>query len=134
MKIDRVPIPTECPYCKGKVIYTSDKVLYAPKSYGMCYYCTQCGASVGTHKRYPREPLGILATSAMKGWKRLCHELFDPIWKSRQVNRSVLYKRLARRMAIPENECHFGHFDEERLKQAWNILKQPNWWKQTNNR
>ena len=39
MAIDKVPIPTVFPYCNGKVIYTSDKVLYAPKSYSIRYYC-----------------------------------------------------------------------------------------------
>lgn len=133
MAIDKVLIPTVCPYCNGKVIYTSDKVLYAPKSYGMCYYCTGCRASVGVHKGRPREPLGILATPPMKSWKKLCHSLFDPIWKSGRVNRGWLYGRLAQKMGIPKSECHFGHFTEERLKQAWNILKVKEWWVTDNN-
>ncbi len=130
-KIDFYPKPTKCVHCGGKVIYTSNEVLYG-RTYGngKCYYCTSCGASVGTHNKHPQEPLGMLATPAMKSWKKLCHSLFDPVWKEKHISRSLAYKRLAQKLHIPQSECHFGHFDEDRLKEAWMVLKEPDWYKE----
>lgn len=127
--IDKYPIPKTCPHCGGKVIFTTNDVLYG-RTYGngKCYYCTNCGASVGTHGKAPKQPLGMLATPAMKGWKKNCHNLFDSVWKSGKLKRGQAYKRLAKALDIPQNECHFGHFDEPMLIKAWNILKQPDWW------
>ncbi|MCC9083720.1 DUF3268 family zinc-finger domain-containing protein [Enterococcus faecium] len=86
--MSKVLVPDNCPYCGANVIWASNEILYG-KVYGngKCYYCTGCGASVGAHTNRPKEPLGILATPPMKRWKKLCHSLFDPVWKSRQIIR-----------------------------------------------
>lgn len=128
--MSKVLVPDNCPYCGAKVIWTSNEILYG-KVYGngKCYYCTGCGASVGAHKNRPKEPLGILATPPMKRWKKLCHSLFDPVWKSRQISRGELYSVLACKLGIPKEDCHFGHFNEEQLKRAWQVIKEPNWWR-----
>lgn len=53
-------IPTICPYCGGRVIFTDSSAIYGGRSYGMIYLCTNCNASVGVHKG-TRKPLGTLA-------------------------------------------------------------------------
>jgi len=116
--------PTKCNLCGGKVIYISNAKIYG-KQYGSgyCYYCSGCGAYVGTHIPRPREALGILANDEMKEWKIKCHNLFDPLWKNKTKSRGKLYSALADQMGIPTRQCHFGYFDLVALKKAYEILK-----------
>lgn len=44
-------------------------------------------------------------------------------------SRGELYSVLACKLGIPKEDCHFGHFNEEQLKRAWQIIKEPNWWR-----
>lgn len=122
--------PTKCNICgEETVIYTSNKVIYG-KEYGSgkCYYCTNCGAYVGTHKPRPEEALGLLATKEMRDMKMRCHDLFDAMWrnienkKEQHKARNKAYKRLARELNIPVEECHFGWFDMNMLTKAYDIL------------
>lgn len=55
--------PTVCNLCGGKVIFTSNGILYGGREFGSgkCYYCTLCHASVGTHEPEPDKAKGILA-------------------------------------------------------------------------
>lgn len=117
--------PTTCNLCGGKVIYiTNDKIYGKKYGSGYCYYCTQCGAYVGTHKPRPKEALGILADDKMKKMKIACHSIFDRQWKGKKASRQKCYKKLADKMEIPISKCHFGYFDYEQLKKAYKILKE----------
>lgn len=121
--------PTECNICGGTVIYTSNKVIYG-KEYGSgrCYYCTNCGAYVGTHKPRPDEAFGLLATKEMRDMKMKCHTLFDEKWKNeptskkRYIARRNAYLWLADQLKIPIENCHFGYFDMSMLNKAYQIL------------
>lgn len=123
--------PTICNICGGEVIYTSNSIVYG-KEYGSgkCYYCTRCGAFVGTHKPRPTEALGILSTKEMRQMKMACHNLFDKKWKNeptsrkRHIARSKAYKWLAGQLNISVNDCHFGFFDMDMLQRAYTILQQ----------
>lgn len=119
--------PTTCNLCNGKVIYISNAKIYGRQyGSGYCYYCTECGAYVGTHKPWPRKAMGILANSEMRAMKIRCHTLFDSMWKDsgagRTKRRKRLYAHLAELMSIPVCDCHFGYFTMEQLRQAYNIL------------
>ena len=125
--------PTKCNLCGGKVEYISNAVIYRGKEYGSgkCYYCTKCRAYVGTHRNRPQEAFGILANAEMREWKVKCHELFDGLWKSQKLSkqrrrRTVLYGRLAKKLGIPQDSCHFGYFDLSMLKKAHRILSDKN--------
>lgn len=123
--------PEICNICGGKVVYTSNSRVYHGKEYGSgyCYLCLKCGAYVGTHVPRPKEALGLLADASMRKGKKLCHGLFDPMWKDAEdprQNRTDLYRWLAKEMGIPVEECHFGHFDIHQLRQAYLILKKAN--------
>lgn len=115
--------PTVCNICSGRVIYTSNKILYG-KQYGSgyCYYCTNCRAYVGTHKPRPKEAMGILANNEMREWKHKCHNIFDPIWQGHIVKRYYLYRELAVALCLPVEECHFGYFDVDTLSKAYDIM------------
>lgn len=119
--------PTTCNLCNGKVIYISNAKIYGRQyGSGYCYYCTECGAYVGTHKPWPRKVMGILADAAMRNMKVRCHALFDPLWMNtgagRTRRRNKLYARLADLMGISVSDCHFGYFTIEQLRQAYEIL------------
>lgn len=122
--------PTICNICGGKVVYVSNSKVYG-KQYGsgFCYYCTKCGAYVGTHEPRPKEALGLLSNKEMRDKKMQCHEIFDRCWrneqtgKQRHIKRSSCYKRLAESLGISLEECHFGYFDLETLNRAYEILK-----------
>lgn len=121
--------PTKCNICGGKVIYTSNSMIYG-KEYGSgkMYYCTNCGAYVGTHKPRPTEALGILGNEEMRELKMKCHYIFDQQWKNisngkkRHYARVNAYKELAKALGIRLEECHFGYFDMEMLQKAYMIL------------
>ena len=118
--------PKTCNLCGGTVIFTSNAVIYGREyGSGRCYLCTKCGAFVGTHKPWPREAMGLLADARMRKGKKLCHSLFDPFWRGKpkaQKKRQDLYFWLSTQLDIPFEDCHFGHFDLERLRAAYRIL------------
>ncbi len=121
--------PTICNICGGKVVFISNSKIYG-KEYGSgkMYYCTNCGAFVGTHVSRPEEAFGILANKEMRELKKQCHTLFDVNWKSENSHsgyrkaRSRAYKKLAKALEIPLSDCHFGYFDMEMLIKAYKIL------------
>lgn len=123
--------PTTCNLCGGTVIYTSNSIIYG-KEYGSgkMYYCTRCGAYVGTHTPRPKEALGILGNKKMRDAKMKCHDLFDIQWKNkptlkkRKAARRNAYQRLAESLQIPVECCHFGYFDLEMLEKAYKILSE----------
>lgn len=121
--------PEICNICGGKVIYTSNARVYHGREYGSgyCYLCLNCGAYVGTHEPRPREALGLLADASMRKGKIMCHDLFDTMWRGKKhakKERDKLYRWLAKEMGIPVEDCHFGYFNIDQLRQAYRILKQ----------
>jgi hypothetical protein len=115
--------PEICNLCGGKVIYTTNDKIYGRRyGSGYCYLCTNCRAYVGTHKPRPKEAFGILANEEMRNLKKLCHSIFDNLWKTPQ-ERITKYKLLAQKMGIEEKNCHFGYFDLYLLNKAYEILK-----------
>ena len=57
--------------------------------------------------------------------EKLCHGLFDPFWRGKpkaQKKRQDLYFWLSKQLDIPFEDCHFGHFNLERLRAAYRIL------------
>ena len=122
-KVDTMP--NTCNICGGLVEYIENSKIYG-KSYGSgyCYHCTKCNAYVGTHKTSPKVAMGLLANKRMRTLKMNCHDIFDKYW-SNAKERNALYRKLAEEMVIPQNECHFGWFDETLLEKALVILK--NW-------
>lgn len=126
--------PTKCNLCGGDVYYISNSKIYGREyGSGKCYYCTNCGAYVGTHKPRPKEALGILGNAKMREMKMKCHELFDRQWKKektqakRQTTRKKAYADLAVKLNISVDECHFGYFDMDMLNKAYGILKGGGW-------
>ena len=119
--------PTICNICGGEVKLVKNSEVYHGQSFGSgyCYLCTKCGAYVGTHRKRPYDALGILADKQMRDMKMACHDLFDRKWKGKNSQhhaRELAYERLAKKMKIPVEDCHFGHFNLDKLNQAYEIL------------
>ena len=118
--------PTICNICGGKVVFSSNSVIYGREyGSGKCYICQNCGAYTGTHKPRPREALGLLADEKMRKGKVMCHKLFDARWRGKpkaQKKRRDLYSWLAGKMELSVDDCHFGYFDIHQLRKAYRIL------------
>lgn len=125
-----------CQYCNTNAKLVDSSVVYG-KSYGMIWYCQDCKAWVGVHKNSKKNaPLGILANSELREWKKKAHSLFDELWKikmekdkcSKSKARKAAYKWLSGMMGIDYNKCHIGKFDIEKCKQVVNICQNFHLW------
>lgn len=114
--------PTVCNLCGGKTILTSNSIIYRrPYGSGKCYYCTKCGAFVGTHVPRPTIALGILSDEKMREMRKKCHCLFDSFWHTSK-ERKQCYQRLAKTLDIDITLCHFGYFDHIQLEKAYQVM------------
>lgn len=117
---NRLPAPTECPYCAGAVKIVSNAEIYSGKTYGewpWAYLCKGCGAYVGMHP-YTDIPLGSLADADLRKARKLAKQPFETWRRTRGIERGEAYALLAKGMGIPVGECHFGWFDKERCEKA----------------
>lgn len=117
--------PKICNLCNGKVIFTSNSLIYGQEyGSGKMYYCTECGAYVGTHIPRPEDAFGILADEEMRELKKKYHSIFDEMWvhektlKQKKKARKSAYNWLADELQIPIENCHFGYFDKDMLNKA----------------
>lgn len=128
-KIDKYPIPKTCIYCGANVIFTSNAAIYGHEyGNGKCYKCTACDSYVGVHTG-TKIPLGRLADKELRGLKKQCHDLFDLAWRrNKRMSREKAYGRLAKKLGISENECHFGWFGKEELQKCVEIMSREKWY------
>lgn len=104
-----------CDYCNSKVkLVKGDKV--HPEISELhdqwFYVCTNCFARVGCHKNSKR-PLGRLADAKLRRYRKMAHDSFDALWKSKLMKRQAAYEWLAKRLGIPKSKCHIGNFDTD---------------------
>lgn len=90
----------------------------------MIWLCHPCYAWVGVHKGTD-EPLGRLADSELRYWKRRAHAEFDSRWRRKEKRtRRAAYEWLAEEMGLPLEQTHIGMFDVEQCKKAIKICKE----------
>ena len=94
-----------CGNCQKKVrarLVHGDKVYpHRPDLYSLPFWeCPTCENSVGTHHKSadPLKPLGVIATQEMKRARVTIHNLIDPIWHSRVMTRTQVYKYISTRL------------------------------------
>lgn len=117
--MDTVEKPTVCPYCDGRVIYTTNDMIYG-KQYGdwpYVYMCVECQASVGVHPNTD-EPLGYLADKRLKTLRKDCKAWFEKVWRSGILSRTEAYKWLATEMGMDRRNCHWGMFNADQCMEA----------------
>mgnify|MGYP002109652123 CR=1 FL=1 len=93
-----------------------------PYQSGYCYICEKCGSYVGTHRKSPKDALGILACSNTRKLRSICHEEFDKHYYS-LTGKNRAYYRLSKELNIKFDDCHFGYMDAATLSRALNIMK-----------
>lgn len=125
-----------CPYCGQFSVKVGGEAIYPHRSdlfHKIFYQCQPCDAYVGSHPGQDK-PLGRLANSELRTWKKRAHAAFDPIWQNRFERRSAedakykkgmarggRYKKLAALMGIDTRDCHIGMFDIEKCQQVIEI-------------
>ena len=85
----------------------------------MIYLCPRCGAYVGVHKGSDK-PLGRLANSELRNWKKAAHAAFDPLWKygPYRGRRNEAYRWLSEIMGTPIEFTHIGMFDVDQCRKV----------------
>lgn len=116
--------PTKCAVCGGPVVLVQMKeVGLKPYGSGYCYVCLDCGRFIVTHKHHHLDAVGTIADRETKALRYQCHKEFDTLWDA-PYERSIWYNRLARKLGIRYEDCHFGHMDKEMLKKALDCIKE----------
>lgn len=109
-----------CHYCEHEAKFVDSACIYG-KSYGMIYYCKVCNAYVGVHKGTDK-PLGILANTELRGWKKRAHFYFDQLWKSKIMTRGQAYKWLSIQLEKSSAETHIGMFGVSDCKRVVDVV------------
>ena len=121
-----LPVPTCCNNCGGPVRVVNNAEIYG-KPYGewpWAYRCDDrvCDSYVGLHP-FTALPLGTLAGKALRDLRSEAKDLFNPIWQEEYMTRAEAYRWLAEKLGIPQEQCHFGHFDADRCKVVMALLE-----------
>ena len=117
-----------CPYCGAEVLLKDATFIYnskESKEWGKVYVCSNypsCNAYVGCHKDTDI-PLGRLANERLRTLKMEAHKQFDPLWKSKFMQRREAYKWLSKELNIPISECHIGMFDIKMCQRVIHICR-----------
>lgn len=127
----------KCPYCHSFATLEKSSKVYG-KDYGFMYICTNfpsCDAYVGCHPG-TKKPLGRLANSELRYYKKLAHAHFDPLWKRKLAirikergkykkswARGSGYKWLGEQLGLKLEDCHIGMFDIETCKKVIELCK-----------
>ncbi len=84
------------------------------------WICDTCGAFVGCHPRSTR-PLGYLASSEIKVWRKNIHAILDPLWKKKKIGRSQAYAYIGNRLGRTYHTAEI--YSVEEGKQIYEIVK-----------
>jgi hypothetical protein len=91
---------------------------HRPDLYHKRFWLCECGAYCGCHGVTTR-PLGNPAGPETRRARNAAHQNFDPLWKSRQMDRRAAYAWLSREMGIPPEQTHIGMMT---AAQAWQVV------------
>lgn len=101
----------ECKMIKGDIAYPHRKDLFV-KSF---WQCPDCGNFVGTHnKGLSSKPLGCIPNKEMKNARMHIHSILDPIWKTKKLSRSEIYKRISDKVGYEYHTAELRSLDEAR--------------------
>jgi len=122
---NKLPPPTKCDNCSSsRMGLTSNSVLFGKErgNWPYCYYCDDCAAMVACHPN-TNNPMGLMASSAIRRKRAKLHEVFDPVWEFKYLSRDDAYKWLAKELDLPSDiDCHIGLLNPTKLQQALDIM------------
>jgi hypothetical protein len=126
----------KCTYCGNNAELVTGERIYPhrPDLYALSFWlCAPCDAYVGCHKKGANVPaigesdgtlpLGSLANAELRMWRQAAHSVLDPIWKSKQMGRRDVYRKLAKHLGIRYRLCHISLFGIDRCQKAIEFLK-----------
>lgn len=109
----------DCPYCDrpSVVVLQRGRVLWI---------CRPCAAWVGVHDSSSLKPLGTLANAELRKLRCQAHEVFDPLWKAKEIKtgcrrseaRRKAYKWLASQLGVKAADCHIGMFSPAQCREV----------------
>lgn len=101
-----------CGSCDCATVFSDCNAAGEHLLHGFVYMCPKCGASVSVHPG-TRIPKGSVVTGYVKKLRIKVHKELDSLWhKEKLIERSDLYKMLAKELGIPYTECHVGKADQ----------------------
>lgn len=109
-----------CPFCDKPAEWVANEAIYGRrygKSY-MMWWCKPCDAYVGCHNN-TQQPFGSMANRPMREWRKKTHALLDPIWKSGEVDRREVYRRLSKYLGY---SVHVGEASVEDCKRIMEAI------------
>ena len=115
-----------CPYCNKEAIFWDNSMIYW-RNYGKsykCYLCKDCDAYVGVHQNDKNRPLGTMANSELREYRKKAHSILDPFWQVGRFTRWEMYRRLSKYFG---KEIHIGESDIEMCKNIINYLEIELW-------
>ncbi len=78
--------------------------------------CDTCGNYVGCHHKTKdrTRPLGCIPNDEIKNARKEIHKILDPLWRSGQVDRRILYKDISKRIGWKYHTAKIRDIDEAR--------------------
>jgi hypothetical protein len=58
------------------------------------------------------------ANKTTRDARMAAHSVFDKIWRNGHIKRSDAYKRLSKRMKLPQKDTHIGMFNEDQCQRV----------------
>lgn len=113
-----------CPVCGGRASFLLESSSVYGRDFGPLFICSnfpKCDARVGAH-RNTLKPKGTLAGANLRELRKKCHDLFDPLWRSGELDRSEAYRLLAKAMNITTKQAHIAMFTEDDCRHLLSIL------------
>lgn len=120
-----LPTPEQCNCCgRMSVFIKNNAEIYRGHKYGKwpwVYVCDSdgqgCGAYVGMHP-FTNIPLGTLADAKTRAARKECKAPFEALHQTGKISRAEAYKKLAEKLGIKTEDCHFGWFDAMMCEKA----------------
>lgn len=86
--------------------------------------CDFCGNYVGCHhgKRSRFQPLGNIPTPQLREARKHIHAILDPLWKSKVISRSELYREISDKLGHQYHTAELATLEDAMT--VWTIVRQ----------
>lgn len=114
----------DCDLCDRPATLSTGRDVYPdrPDLFKKLFWtCHPCNARVGCHPG-TENPLGGMATQAMRMWRIHAHRALDDIWKGTDLPRSEAYAWLAGALGIDQKDCHIGQMGVQQCRNVINAV------------
>lgn len=99
----------------ARIIYGDEVYPHRKDLHKLAFWkCDDCGNFVGCHKDSGYKPLGCIANKELKNARSHIHRILDPLWKSKKMKRSAIYKRLSDSLGFQYHTAEIRSVEEAR--------------------